>query len=191
MPVPALYVVFRARFRDALKEQYPEIFASIKPGVWKHKNWVVHSKPVGAGAKALGYLARYVYRIVLSNRAILKHDVDGITLRYRDSDTNKPHIMQLKPMEFIRRFLQHVLPSGFRKVRYFGLHHSSKRPLLRFLQAAMAIPLNQPLPIPLPEEEAFVPLCPDCDEPMRFERRSRPAQRARSFSNATPTRGPP
>jgi hypothetical protein len=49
-------------------------------------------------------------------------------------------------MEFIRRFLQHVLPSGLRKVRYLGLHHSSKRPTLRLIQAAMALQANRPMP---------------------------------------------
>jgi hypothetical protein len=74
-------------------------------------------------------------------------------------------------MEFIRRFLQHVLPSGFRKVRYFGLHHSSKRPTLRLIQAAMALQANRPMPEPPPEPEPYRPACPACKAPMEFERR--------------------
>ena len=105
VPVPALSAVFRARFRDALKEQFPDIFAQIKPKVWKQKKWVVHSKPVGAGIMALAYLARYVHRVALSQRAILQHDPTGITVRYRKSETNELRTMRLKPHEFIRRFL--------------------------------------------------------------------------------------
>jgi len=191
VPIHALSAVFRARFRDALYEQYPEIFAQIKPSVWKHKNWVVHSKPVGAGETTLAYLARYVYRVALSERAILRHQPDCITLRYRKSDTNQPRILRLAPQEFIRRFLQHVLPSGFRKIRYFGLHHSSKRPLLKLLQAAMAIRDGLPLPAPPPAEESFVPSCPDCHSPMRFEGRVSAYRRASLFPAATQTRGPP
>jgi len=188
VPVHALSSVFRARFRDALRAQHPHIFAGIKPKVWKQKHWVVHSKPVGTGEKTLAYLARYVYRVALSERAILRHDPDCITLRYRKSGTNQPGTLRLKPQEFIRRFLQHVLPSGFRKVRYFGLHHSSKRPVLRLLQAAMAMRAGMPLPEPAPAEEPFTPACPDCDEPMCYEGRT---SRAVLFPSATQTRGPP
>ena len=139
----------------------------------------------------MAYLARYVYRVALSQRAILRHKPDLITLRYRKSKTNVPGTMRLKPHEFIWRFLQHVLPSGFRKIRYFGLHHSSKRTLVKYLRAAMAIQQGQPLPVLIPEEEPFVPTCPDCDEPMRFQRRITPAQHAVLFGKATPSRGPP
>jgi hypothetical protein len=191
VPVRALSVIFRARFRDALREQYPELFAQIKATVWKHNNWVVHSKPVGAGQRTLAYLARYVYRVALSERAILRHDSEAITLRYRKSDTNQPRLLRLKPQEFIRRFLQHVLPSGFRKVRYFGLHHSSKRPLLRFLQAAMALHDGLPLPFPPPQQQTRPPTCPNCHTPMHFEGRITLFDRATCFPAATQTRGPP
>jgi len=191
VPVPALSVVFRARFRDALRDQFPEIFAQIKPSVWKHKNWVVHSKPVGTGEHTLGYLARYVYRVALSERSILRHQPDRITLRYRDSDTNQSRILRLKPQEFIRRFLQHVLPSGFRKVRYFGLHHSSKRPTLSLLQAAMAIQHSLPLPPPPPAAPTLAPSCPDCHSPMLFEGRIAAAKRPCRTQGPMQVRAPP
>ena len=191
VPVPALSLVFRARFRDALREQYPEIFARIKSNVWKEHQWVVHSKPVGAGQTTLAYLARYVYRVALSQRAILSHNAKCITVRYRKSDTNKVRTMRLEPMEFICRFLQHVLPSGFRKIRYFGLHHSSKRPTLRLLQAAMAIRTGSPMPVTPPEVETFRPACSACNTAMDFERRFTPNQRAVLFPAAIQTRGPP
>jgi len=191
VPVHALSSVFRARFRDQLREQYPEIFARVKPNVWKQHAWVVHSEPVGAGETTLAYLARYVYRVALSQRAILQHDSNCITVRYRKSDTNKVRTMRLVPQEFIRRFLQHVLPSGFRKIRYFGLHHSSKRPTLKLLQAAMAIRAGSPLPVPPPDTETFRPACPDCDAPMDFLRRITSNRRAILFPAAIQTRGPP
>ena len=191
VPVHALSSIFRARMRDALREQHPHIFSEIKPEVWKKKDWVVHSKPVGSGEKTLAYLARYVYRVALSERAILRHDRDCITLRYRKSETNQPRTLRLKPQEFIRRFLQHVLPSGFRKIRYFGLHHSSKRPLLKLLQAAMSITAGLPLPEPQSVETTFTPACPDCHTPMLFEGRISAFEHASLFPAATQTRGPP
>jgi hypothetical protein len=188
VPVPALSVVFRARFRDALRERYPQIFAQIKPAVWRHKNWVVHSKPVGAGATTLAYLARYVCRVALSERAILSHGPERITVRYRKSDTNEIRTMSLPPQEFIRRFLQHVLPSGFKKIRYFGLHHSSKRPVLRSLQATMAIAAGLPLPVLTVPEESLAPSCPHCHTTMVCEHRS---SRALVLIDATRSRAPP
>jgi len=182
VPVHALSAVFRARFRDTLRERHPQIFAAVKSSVWKQHAWVVHSEPVGSGETTLGYLARYVNRVALSNRAILSASDTCITLRYRQSGTNKPRTLRLEPMEFIRRFLQHVLPSGFRKVRYFGLHHSSKRPTLRLLQAAMALQANRPMPAPASAPEPFRPACPRCQAPMAFERRvqgARPVYRPR------------
>ena len=188
VPVHALSSVFRGRLRDAIRERYPQLFAQIKPKVWKQKRWVVHSKPVGTGRKTLAYLARYVYRVALSDNAILSHAPDRITIRYRTSDTNDVRTMRLEPQEFIRRFLQHVLPSGFKKIRYFGLHHSSKRPLLRLLQAAMTIMTGRPLPAAAPDQEPIRPPCPHCHTPMEYEGRS---ARAILFPHATRTRGPP
>ncbi len=191
VPVPALSLIFRARVRDTIREQYPEIFRRIKPTVWAEHNWVVHSEPVGNGEKAVDYLARYVGRVALSEKAILGHDEHRITVRYRKSGTNEPRTMRLEPMEFIRRFLQHVLPSGFRKIRHFGLHHSSKRPLLRTLQAAMALAAGRPLPAPVPATFSPPPACPDCAAPMRFERRISPGCYTYLYLPACPSRGPP
>ena len=178
----------RARFRDALREQHPEIFTGIKSKVWKQNQWVVHAKAVGSGEQTLAYLARYVYRVALSERAILHHEPNRITVRYRKSGTNEPRTMRLEPAEFIRRFLQHVLPPGFRKIRYFGLHHSSKRHVLRSLQAAMAIRLGIPMPEPPPIVEPARPPCPDCQTPMHFEARS---PRGGVLPSSIRTRGPP
>jgi len=191
VPVHALSPVFRARFRDALRIEYPEIYATIKPRVWTAQKWVVHSKPVGAGETALRYLARYVCRVALSDRAILHHTSSRITLRYRKSKTNQPRTMRLAPHEFIRRFLQHVLPSGFRKVRYFGLHHSSKRPVLRLLQAAMSLRAGLPLPVPKSAPKAERPACPDCNAPMDFKGRIRSVMRPLFYAPILNPRGPP
>ncbi len=188
VPVHALSAVFRARFRDALKANHPELFARIKSKVWK-RSWVVHSKPVGSGEKAFTYLARYVYRVALTETAILSHDADRITLRYRKSGTNKPGTMRLQPHEFLRRFLQHVLPSRFCKIRHYGLHHSSKRALIKSLQAAMSYTLGWVRPSPPPGDEPAPMSCPKCEAVMTFVRRLAPIPRF-LFEPALP-RGPP
>jgi hypothetical protein len=99
--------------------------------------------------------------------------------------------MRLEPHELIRRFLQHVLPSQFRKVRYFGLHHSSRRLVLRLLAAAMALRLGRPLPEPPRDEQPYVPECPDCQTPMVFEERITPSLHPRVAATAGMNRGPP
>jgi len=190
VPVHALSRVFRARLRDSLKEKHPELFALIKPAVWKwSKKWVAHSEPVGSGEHAYRYLARYVYQVYLSESAILQHDDKLITVRYRKSGTNEPRTLRLVPMEFLRRFLQHVLPSRFCKVRHYGLHHSSKRKTIKLLQAAMSFALGQDLPKPPEIEQPPPMICPKCKAVMTFEKRYNNSQRLK-FERSLP-RGPP
>jgi len=145
VPVRALSILFAARVRDALREHHPSMFAQVPASVWR-KPWVVHSKPVGAGEHALAYLARYIFRVALADSAILRWDDQQVIFRYRDSESGEQRTARLDPLEFIRRFLQHVLPSGFRKVRHYGLHHSSKRKVLRLLQAQLALAAKLPIP---------------------------------------------
>jgi hypothetical protein len=126
VPGSALSSVFKAKFREALKAADPELFANIPPQTW-NKTWVVHCKPVGDGRTALKYLAPYVYRVALSNRRLVSMNNGKVTFSYKPR--NKPWTtMTLDAMSFIRRFLQHVLPKGFQKVRSFGfLHPSAKK----------------------------------------------------------------
>ncbi len=115
--VEPLSVLFKGMFRDKL--QKAGLIDSVSPDVWK-KDWVVNSKPVGSGQQALKYLAPYVYRIAISNNRLLKLENNRVTFKFKNSDTNQWKYMTLDSMEFIRRFLQHVLPEGFPKVRYYG-----------------------------------------------------------------------
>jgi len=131
--VKVLSKIFKAKFRDELCKTNPTIFNSISADVW-YKAWVVNSIPVGKGEKALKYLAQYVFRIAISNNRIISLKNGVVAFKYKDSKTNPStdgwKIMNLEADEFIRRFLQHVLPSGFVKVRYYGLFASANRDLL-------------------------------------------------------------
>ena len=189
VPVRALSVLFAARVRDLLRARQLDLFATVPASVWR-QSWVVHSKPVGAGEHALAYLARYIFRVALADSAILRHDQHEVVFRYRDSDIGKPRTARLAPHEFIRRFLDHVLPSGFRKVRHYGLHHSSKRKVLRLLQAHLALTRHLPLPpadkpvrTPLP-----APTCPHCRVPMSA---TAPLPPMRCYAPTASARGPP
>lgn len=134
-PVKALSRIFRAKFRDALKDT--DCFADIPAEVWE-KEWVVHSKAVGDGTQALKYLAPYIFRVAISNHRILDMEDGQVTFRYRATETGKLKISSLPAEEFIRRFLQHVLPKGFVKVRYYGFLASGCRPRLAALRQQLA-----------------------------------------------------
>lgn len=96
---------------------------------------VVFSKPTFRNAKkVLHYLGRYVHRIAIANNSILALENDHVTFRYQNSTAREWKTMRLAAMEFLRRFLQHVLPKGFHKVRYFGLLHPTNKVTLKRLQ---------------------------------------------------------
>ena len=134
VPVRALSVIFRAKFRDLLKKT--ELFDQVDARVWK-KEWVVHTEPVGTGEAAFKYLAPYVFRVAISNSRIVKFEEGWVTFKYKDSATDEVKFVPVSAEEFIRRFLQHVLPERFVKVRYYGLLSPGNRRLLRRVREAL------------------------------------------------------
>jgi len=164
VPVKALSPIFRAKFRDALKQT--ELFAQVPAQVWQ-KDWVVHSEPVGSGEQAFQYLAPYIFRVAISNNRLRKLEYGNVTFSYKESATDQLKSAKVTAEEFIRRFLQHVLPPRFSKVRYFGLLSPSNRQLLlkaRQLLSAITSKLNR-------EEVKTTPpppvlSCPHCGGPL-------------------------
>jgi hypothetical protein len=97
------------------------LFGQIPSEVWQI-DWNVNSQTVGSSEATLKYLVRYVFRVAISNSRILKIENRTVFIRYRKSQSHRLRPLPLEVMEFIRRFLQHVLPSGFMKVRYYGFN---------------------------------------------------------------------
>ena len=97
----------------------------------RKKRWVVYAKPPFAGpAAVLAYLSRYTHRVAISNRRLLAFDETGVTFQYKDyrrSGAGRQQVMTLTSDEFIRRFLLHVLPRGFHRIRHYGLLASGAR----------------------------------------------------------------
>ena len=123
--VKALAKLVRGKVMDALKKKRPDL--QLPKSVWR-QSWVAHCTPWGTGEKAvLDYLARYTFRIAITNSRIVALDDQTVTFRYKHRKSNRQRHCRLSGEEFMRRFLQHVLPSGFNKVRYYGLWHYSKR----------------------------------------------------------------
>jgi hypothetical protein len=135
VPGAALSKVFRAKFRDALRTQAPELFAQAPPETWQ-KTWVVHCKPVGNGKTALKYLTPSIYRVALSNRRLVGMQNGEVT--FSDKPRKKDWAtMTLPVMKFMQRFLQHGLPKGFQKVRYFGFLHPSAKKRFNAIKAQL------------------------------------------------------
>ena len=97
----------------------------------RKKRWVVYAKPPFAGPEAvLAYLSRYTHRVAISNRRLISFDEASVTFRYKDyrrDEADRHQIMTLAADEFIRRFLLHVLPRGFHRIRHYGLLAGSSR----------------------------------------------------------------
>jgi hypothetical protein len=127
VPVARLSRKVAALFREALKAKAPAVLASIPGTVWQ-RPWVTFCKHYGQGNDAvLHYLSRYVFRTALCNARIVAMDQTHVTFRWKDRKADTWRTERLEGVAFLRRFLQHVLPRGFHKVRYYGLWHPSKR----------------------------------------------------------------
>jgi len=177
LPVKALSSLFRAAFRRVL--QKTALFEQIPAQVWR-KDWVVHCKPVGNGQAALKYLAPYIHRVAISNRRLISVEHRGsietsqVTFQYRASDTGHLKLCTLSVESFLQRFLQHVLPHAFVKVRYYGFFGASLRSRLNSLQQRLASNHPQQSDETRPDTTQIEPkqkiLCPTCGQPMIFQR---------------------
>jgi len=120
VPVKALSILYRAKFKEAMRRA--ELLDAIDPAAWR-KEFVTDSRAVGDGRSSLKYLAPYVFRVAISDRRIVSCDRRQVTFLYKKSGSRRWRKMTVEAMEFVRRFLQHVLPSGFQKVRHYGFFH--------------------------------------------------------------------
>jgi Putative transposase/Transposase zinc-binding domain len=117
---------FRTLFRQYLQKRVPEALDQLPAKIWRQK-WGVDCAAAGSGENALAYLARYVFKTATGNRPLQVLASGQVLWPYRDSNTGQHKSIPLEPTELIRRFLQHVLPRSFCRVRLFGwLHPAGK-----------------------------------------------------------------
>jgi len=144
-PVKVMSKIFRGVYVTKLRELYQANELTLPPSInldtllntLMAKNWNVYAKEPFAGPEQLlNYLGRYTHKIAISNYRILSCDEKSVTFKWRDyADGNKVKIMKLTPHEFIRRFLQHVLPDGFMRIRSFGfLSNAAKKKKIPIIQ---------------------------------------------------------
>lgn len=117
VPNKAASIIFKAKFRDKMKKA--GLFEDIPKDAW-NIDWNVNIKAVGNSERSVRYLAPYVFKVAISNSRIVSVKNRTVTFRYKKPGSSRWRSMPLDVMEFIRRFLQHVLPAGFMKIRYYG-----------------------------------------------------------------------
>lgn len=160
VPVRALSMIFRAKLCAALRRA--GLLHEVPTPVWK-KNWVVHSKHAGTGEKVLDYLGRYVFRIAITNSRIESIDDGHVTFRYRNNQTQRIQRLALSGVEFLERFLQHVLPRGCTKVRYYGIFSPSCWSQRERAAALLPTAAANPTPASITPSPVFaLPRCPFC-----------------------------
>ncbi len=151
--------VFRGRFIQALLD------AGLKQPSNLPRKWITHCKSVGKGLPALTYLARYLYRGVISEKNIVHDDGQFVTFKYKNSTTWKMTLRKVKGVDFLWLILQHVLPKGFRRARDFGFLHGNAKRMLKIVQWALRAALTKRL-IPAVRNKKPARKCPHCQKNM-------------------------
>ena len=141
-PGYALSAIFRAKMRDAVVRA--GVSGEIDPHVWE-RSWTVHLQQIGRGAHAAHYLSRYVYHVALTNHRLERFADGRVTFRYTHARTQETRRITLPVDTFLARFLQHVLPRGFTKIRYYGLLSPTGRADLE--RARHLLELHAPTPV--------------------------------------------
>jgi hypothetical protein len=161
LPVKALSKIFKGKFLDEMKKA--GLFDLIPQEVQDMK-WNVNSQAVGQSYTSIKYLAPYVFKVAISNSRIVNVEGHSVSFKYRKPHSNRWRIMTLDAIEFIRRFLQHVLPSGFMKVRHFGYMNPNCN--VDHNTIAALIELSYGFTLPPPPEKDLEPwrpiTCPKC-----------------------------
>ena len=180
-PVPALSKVFRGKFLAALARAHhsgaiahdpqgdTKAWCERQRQLYKH-DWVVYAKtPLGGPAQVLEYLSRYTHRTAISNERIRAIDTEEVAFTVRANDKDGKRLERLPGDEFVRRFLLHVLPTGIKRIRHYGVLASSCKGV-KLSAARLALQMPQPNPQAMESAQGFmarvvkldVSLCPCC-----------------------------
>lgn len=180
LPVRVLSTVFRGKFVDGLKRLFrrgklglhgslrnlaePRLFRAFLRQLFRHK-WIVYAKrPFGGPEHVLQYLARYTHRVAISNHRLIAFENGNVTFRWKDyAHGNKRRKMTVTADEFLRRFLLHVLPRGFVRIRSFGFLANRKRAvMLPICRRLLMDTPRTPSPTPVSSTTAAFWSCPHC-----------------------------
>jgi hypothetical protein len=165
------YLVYLDHLQNAFRQHFYRLLKEhdwpVDPAVWR-KDWGVHIQAAGSGSAAVKYLGRYIARTAITDQRLVALDEHSVTFRWKNRDQdNQTEIRTLPGVEFVRRYLRHVLPIGLRSIRYYGFcHPAAKAKRLRVqLHSGKAVQFGStPSAGPAP---CSSPNCPHCGQPMR------------------------
>lgn len=198
LPIRVLSKVFRGKFTEVLKNLFrrkklqlhgplkvlaePRMFARFLRQLFR-QDWIVYAKrPFGGPEHVLHYLARYTHRVAISNHRLLAFENDRVTFRWKDyAHGNKKRKMTVSADEFLRRFLLHLLPRGFMRIRHFGILANRCRAQLIPRCRELLVEAPRPHSTTAASVQHAVWACPECGGPMTvIERLSAEQSRLRS-----------
>ena len=166
LPVRAMSKIFKAKFRDEMKKA--GLLGPIAADVWKI-DWNVNCQPLGSSEKSVKYLATYVFKVAISNSRIVKVQDRNVIIRYKKNRSSRWRTTTLDVMEFLRRFLQHALPTGFMKVRYYGFLHPASSVPLDKIRTLIELAYGFDVVWRKPKIEPIVPAtCPHCGGELKY-----------------------
>ena len=180
LPVQALSQIFRAKFRDLMEQA--KLFDQVPAEVW-HIDWNVNCQAVSSSEASLKYLAPYVFKVAISNSRIVRVQDRTVLIRYRKPHSERSRILALDVMEFIRRFLQHVLPTGFMKIRYYGLMNPNCAVSRDRIRCLIELSYGFAVDLPIAEVEPRRPnTCKNCGGLLKLRALLLPAARVLRWS---------
>ena len=168
IPAKPLSILLRGKMRAEL--QRLKLFTEVPPETWA-KHWVTDCRNVGNGMSSFKYLAPYMQRGFMGNNRLIQYDGENVTFRYTESTTETQKYRTIPALEFMALYLQHVLPSGFQKTRYYGFLGSANKKTIRELCSLILRSRYSP-PVELEDFHEVKLLCPSCGKELRFSRLS-------------------
>jgi len=158
LPHQPVAAAFRAGMEAALRAALPWWHATVPAACWRGK-WVVDIQHVGSGEAAIKYLARYVQKSAISDQRIVELADDHVRFGYTDSETGERKTCTLIADEFMRRYLQHVLPTGVHRIRYYGWEHPAAHRRRRQVECALEVVIIVRAPAPVVRLHLVCPHC--------------------------------
>ncbi len=165
LPGQALSALYRGKFKALMKKA--GLFHLVCPDVWNN-GFNVNIKPAGNGEHCIKYLTPYIFKVAISEHRIEKVEGRVVTITYRKKGSRRIRRLHLEAMEFMHRYLQHVLPTGFMKVRYYGFMNSASGTSLSDVREMVMEELQVPDIVEPPEVKLKPPVCKSCGGSMLY-----------------------
>jgi DNA-directed RNA polymerase subunit RPC12/RpoP len=165
-PVKGMSTIFKAKLRDEFTRI--GLIDTIAPHLWQ-QDFIVNCQAVGNCQESIRYLAPYVFKVAIANSRIIKVEDGKVFFRYKKPRSNRWRIMALDIIKFMRRYLQHVLPTGFMKVRYYGFMSPASSVALEKVRSLIELAYGFDVAVPeFDQQEDAYPTCPYCGGKLEF-----------------------